>query len=248
MKRIPWLPTLLLAGLLIWSGCDSSDDTPPPDDDPFLIVDLIEGEGALAADSLTVTLHIVGTLKTGEEFLNTTNGDPVKLLMGFGCTLIGLEQGLQNMKVGGKRKLTIPPNLAYGITGSADGSVPPNRTIILEVELLDVERDFIIEDLEIGTGPPVVPGARLTVNYTGSLTDGRVFDTSEGRQPLVFTYKVDNVIQGWNKGFDGMLGGGTRRLTIPAHLAYGNQGRPDANPPIPPGATLIFEISLVEVR
>lgn len=248
MNRLSRYPLLyLLTGLLLWSGCSSNEPSLPAEEDPFLVQDLIIGEGDLAADSLTVTLHLVGQVKDGAEFINTTDGDPVDLLLGFGCTLLGLEQGLQGMKVGGKRKLTIPSNLAYGINGSGDGTVPPNTTIILDVELLEVKRDFIIEDLEIGTGETVFAGALLTVNYTGRFTDGRVFDTTDGASPIQFLYKqTSGLIIGWQKGFDGMAAGGVRRLTLPPHLAYGSQG--STNGTIPPNTTLVFDLQLVDVR
>ena len=106
-------------------------------------------------------------------------------------------------------------------------------------------------DLRVGTGTEATAGKRATVNYTGWLYDpalpeqkGRQFDTSAGRGPFAFTLGAGQVIRGWDQGVVGMKVGGQRRLIIPPELAYGSQGRP---PEIPPNATLVFDIELVEV-
>jgi FKBP-type peptidyl-prolyl cis-trans isomerase len=92
----------------------------------------------------------------------------------------------------------------------------------------------------------------LVVNYTGWLYDqnrpdrkGAMFDTSIGRAPFPFTLGVGAVIAGWDQGLPGTRVGGLRLLTIPPQLAYGAQGRA---PAIPPNASLIFEVELLEVR
>jgi len=85
------------------------------------------------------------------------------------------------------------------------------------------------------------------VNYTGTLEDGSVFDSSlnPGRGPFTFTLGVGSVIKGWDLGVKGMNVGGKRKLTIPADLGYGDKG---AGEVIPPGATLMFEVELLEVE
>lgn len=103
-----------------------------------------------------------------------------------------------------------------------------------------------IEDLVVGTGAEAVNGKLITVNYTGTLTDGTKFDSSlnPGRTPFEFTLGAGQVIQGWDKGFNGMKIGGKRKLTIPASMGYGSQG----TGPIPGNATLIFEVELLGVK
>lgn len=105
-----------------------------------------------------------------------------------------------------------------------------------------------IEDLVVGTGAEAVAGSTVKVHYRGTLTDGKEFDSSlkPGREP----FEVRNlgnapVIKGWNEGIVGMKVGGKRRLTIPPAAGYGERGFP---PVIPPGATLVFEVELLEVR
>jgi FKBP-type peptidyl-prolyl cis-trans isomerase FkpA len=110
---------------------------------------------------------------------------------------------------------------------------------------------FTVTDLVVGTGPDATVGKLVTVNYTGwlydtSKTDGKgtQFDTSIGKQPFPFTLGAGQVIKGWDQGVVGMKGGGSRRLIIPPDLAYGASG----TGPIPPNATLVFDISLLSVQ
>jgi FKBP-type peptidyl-prolyl cis-trans isomerase FkpA len=101
-----------------------------------------------------------------------------------------------------------------------------------------------IIDQKVGTGATVKPGDTVTVDYTGTLADGTVFDSTakQGGQPA--TFPLNQVIQGWQEGIPGMKVGGTRKLVIPGPLAYG------ANPPagIPANATLTFVIQLLAVK
>ncbi len=102
-----------------------------------------------------------------------------------------------------------------------------------------------IQDLKIGGGDEVKSGDKVSVHYTGWLTDGTKFDSSLDRgQPFSFTVGAGQVIAGWDQGLLGMKAGGKRKLTIPANLGYGGQGVPGT---IPPNAILIFEIELLKI-
>jgi FKBP-type peptidyl-prolyl cis-trans isomerase len=102
-----------------------------------------------------------------------------------------------------------------------------------------------IEDLQVGTGAEAVSGKRVSVHYTGWLTNGKKFDSSLDRgQPFQFRLGAGEVIQGWDKGVAGMKVGGKRKLTIPPELGYGARG---AGGVIPPNATLVFEVELLGV-
>lgn len=103
-----------------------------------------------------------------------------------------------------------------------------------------------IEDLVVGTGAEAVSGKEISVHYTGTLTNGTKFDSSKDRgTPFEFTLGAGQVIQGWDKGFAGMKVGGKRKLIIPSDMGYGAQG---AGGVIPPNATLIFEVELLDVK
>jgi peptidylprolyl isomerase len=100
-------------------------------------------------------------------------------------------------------------------------------------------------DTQIGTGELAKQQQYYTVRYTGWLTDGTKFDSSDdhpGAEPIVFPYGARRVIAGWDTGFEGMRIGGKRRLFVPYQLAYGESGHP---PVIPPKADLIFDVELV---
>jgi FKBP-type peptidyl-prolyl cis-trans isomerase len=119
-----------------------------------------------------------------------------------------------------------------------------NRTVNTK-KMADVT-ELKIEDLKVGTGTEAVAGKKITVNYTGTLTDGTKFDSSlnPGRTPFEFDLGAGHVIEGWDKGFAGMKVGGKRRLTIPSSMGYGPQG----TGPIPGNAALIFEVELLGVE
>jgi FKBP-type peptidyl-prolyl cis-trans isomerase len=102
------------------------------------------------------------------------------------------------------------------------------------------------QDVVTGTGPEAAPGQTAVVHYTGWLTDGTKFDSSRDRgEPFSFPLGGGQVIAGWDQGVAGMKVGGRRKLVIPPDLGYGPGGSP---PVIPPAATLIFDVELLELR
>ena len=106
---------------------------------------------------------------------------------------------------------------------------------------------LVIKDLKKGHGVGAKDGDTITVNYTGKLTNGKVFDSSKnpGRTPFKLTLGQHSVIPGWEKGLLGMKVGGQRKLTIPPEMAYGAAGRP---PVIPENATLIFIVDMLKIQ
>lgn len=107
------------------------------------------------------------------------------------------------------------------------------------------ESGLIIDDLQSGDGATASAGQTVSVHYTGWLENGSKFDSSKDRQaPFQFKLGAGRVIKGWDEGVAGMQVGGVRKLTIPPHLGYGARG---AGGVIPPNATLIFEVELLEI-
>ena len=104
----------------------------------LIIEDTILGTGAEAKAGLTVVVHYTGWLVDGSKFDSSKDrNDPFAFALGRRQVISGWDEGVQGMKIGGTRKLTIPPELGYGARG-AGGVIPPNATLVFEVELLDL--------------------------------------------------------------------------------------------------------------
>ena len=227
----------------------------------FKVEDLVVGTGKEAKAGDTITVEYTGWLKDQyniKPFDSPRFHDkPFQFVLGKEQVIAGWDQGLVGMKVDGKRKLTIPPSLGYGTEGAMDGRIPPNSTLIFEIDLLGVQgpaaatlppssvTELKIEDLVVGSGAEVKTGDTLSIHYTGWLENGTKFDSSVGGQPIEFVLGQRRVIPGWEKGVVGMKVGGKRRLTIPPDLGYGPYGAGDS---IPPNAVLIFEVELVAIK
>lgn len=116
---------------------------------------------------------------------------------------------------------------------------------IIEIPAEAPPTELVIDDITVGQGAEVTPGDLADVHYVGvAWSTGKEFDTSWGRGPLQFRPGTGQVIRGWDEGLIGMKVGGRRKLTIPAHLAYGDRG---AGGVIGPGETLVFVCDLVAV-
>ena len=123
-------------------------DAPPAVPDPaVLVTDLVAGVGDEALPGMNLIVHYTGWLhdpaakdQRGRKFDSSRDrGQPLSFLLGAGRVIRGWEQGLPGMKVGGTRRLVIPPSLAYGARGAGNGVIPPHATLVFDVELLAVE-------------------------------------------------------------------------------------------------------------
>src|SRR4051812_9817558 len=102
-----------------------------------------------------------------------------------------------------------------------------------------------MDDVKVGTGAEAVAGKTVKVHYTGTLTNGKKFDSSHDHgEPFTFKLGAGQVIEGWDKGVAGMKIGGVRKLTVPPEMGYGSRGYP---PVIPGNSTLVFEVELLGV-
>lgn len=103
-------------------------------------VDVVVGKGASPVAGKSVKVHYTGTLENGKKFDSSVDrNEPFSFVIGVGQVIAGWDEGVMGMKVGGKRKLTIPAKLGYG-AGGAGGVIPPNATLLFDVELLDVAK------------------------------------------------------------------------------------------------------------
>ncbi|HEX6228220.1 MAG TPA: FKBP-type peptidyl-prolyl cis-trans isomerase [Solirubrobacterales bacterium] len=118
-------------------------DVEPPKGAPpkqLEVEDLIQGSGEVAESGDGVTVQYVGVnYRSGKEFDASWGREPFSFQLGAGMVIPGWDQGVEGMKVGGRRELIIPPNLGYGPAGTPDGSIPPNETLVFVVDLLEVE-------------------------------------------------------------------------------------------------------------
>lgn len=139
---------------------------------------------------------------------------------------------------------------ACGGGGEVAGPTPIEEEVFapaLEVDLSRMTRTesgLYLEDLNVGDGEVAEPGKRVWVAYAGWLVDGRQFDSNVGRSLFDFNLGAGDVIKGWDEGLQGMRVGGSRRLVIPSHLAYGKRKVGI----IPAHATLVFEVLLARVE
>lgn len=130
--------------------------------------------------------------------------------------------------------------------GSADNTDLSKKPVI-ETSGDESPGALIVEDIVVGDGPEAKSGDRVSMQYVGALySDGTEFDSSWDRgEPFEFTLGAGEVIPGWDQGIVGMKVGGRRELVIPPDLAYGPSGQP---PTIPPDATLVFIVDLLDIK
>lgn len=136
MKRLAF-PVLLALGL---AACGGGNDSPTAVTDSGVVekTDLVVGTGAEAVAGDTLTVHYIGWLADGTKFDSSYDrGTPYTFRLGAGSVIAGWDQGIPGMKVGGKRRLIIPPSLAYGASGRPP-QIPGNSTLKFEVELLAI--------------------------------------------------------------------------------------------------------------
>ena len=144
MRRLLFVVPLI-ALLVAWGGSsDSNPIAPTTPPQPFTQADLRVGTGAEAVNGKRLTVNYAGWLYSasaaenkGSLFGTSVGGTPLSFTLGAGSVIPGMDQGLVGMKVGGVRRLVIPPALAYGATGKEP--IPPNANLVFEVELLNVE-------------------------------------------------------------------------------------------------------------
>jgi len=223
-----------------------------------------EGDGNLAKLGDNAYINYTGYLPDGTIFDSSHKmGEPVRVTVGIKQVIEGWDMGLQLMKKGGKIKLIIPPELAFGKEGNSP-IVPPNTLITLDIEMVDlvppkpvekwnISGKKIIETqtglkyvvFEPGTGDLIQGENIVEVHYSGYFTTGELFDSSVKRfEPIRFPVGAGVVIDGWDEGLKLMRKGAKFQLLVPSYLGYGAEGAP---PQIPADTDLIFDIEVIDV-
>ncbi|KAI3359154.1 hypothetical protein L3Q82_002686 [Scortum barcoo] len=196
-----------------------------------------------------VRYHYNGTLLSGEAFDSShSRNRTYDTYVGQGDLIKGMDEGLLGMCVGERRIIIIPPFLAYGVNGSGT-QVPPQATLVFEVLMVDLfnpKDDLIVELKEVPEGCTrrTVTGDYIRYHYNGTFQDGTPFDSSYQRNSTYNTYiGMGYVIRGMDKALQGLCMGEKRRITIPPHMAYGEDGVGDL---IPGSAVLVFDIHVID--
>ena len=254
MLTVAAVTAVLLVAVTGCNGGGKAAELPSITLEPGLsYVDSLVGTGDAVKNGDYVLAHYTGWLQTdgvrGTKFDSSLDrGEPIGFPIGSGVIIPGWEKGLVGMKVGGKRTLTIGPDLAYGAEGRPP-RIPAQSTLIFDIQLVGLPKVDVQVQQE-GTGAVAAPGDQIAVHYTGSLwvngAVGEKFDSSLDRgEPFRFTLGAGMVIPGWDTGLTGMKVGTKARLIIPSVLGYGKSGTPGG--PIPPDADLVFDVELMEI-
>ena len=223
------------------------------------------GKGEMAEAGDKVTAHYTGTLTNGKKFDSSKDrNQPFEFALGKGQVIGGWDEGFALLHVGDKATLIIPPQLGYGAQG-AGADIPPNATLVFEVELLKVTKAMKPKAYDIShvkaektpsgveiyrvhanpKGEQVKAGQTVKVHYTGYFEDGKIFDSSVERgEPIEFPIGTGRVIKGWDEAIPMLHVGEKARLKIPYAAAYGEQGRG----PIPAKSNLIFDVEVVGTK
>lgn len=196
-----------------------------------------------------VRYHYNGTFKDGKKFDSSHDrGAAFTGVIGVGRLITGIDRAIQGMCVNERRRVTVPPHLAYGSLG-VGSAIPPDATLIFDVLLLDIwnENDNVqirtISKPE-GCNRTVQDTDFVRYHYNGTLLDGTVFDTSYSRLSTYDTYVgTGSLIKGMDAGLQGMCTGERRNVIIPPFLAYGEKGYSTV---IPPHASLVFDVHLID--
>ncbi|XP_069004740.1 peptidyl-prolyl cis-trans isomerase FKBP10-like isoform X2 [Embiotoca jacksoni] len=202
-----------------------------------------------AATTDFVRYHYNGTLLSGQAFDSSYSRNVTyDTYLGQGDLIKGMDKGLLGACVGERRVIIVPPFLAYGESGYGT-QVPPQATLVFEVLMVDVfnPKDDVtakVREVPKGCTRRTASGDYIRYHYNGTFQDGTAFDSSYQRNNTYNTYiGMGYVIKGMDKALQGLCMGEKRRITIPPHMAYGEEGVGDL---IPGSAVLVFDIHVID--
>ncbi len=227
----------------------------------YVLTELGTGDAVDSND--VVTVHYTGFLTDSTKFDSSKDRNkPFTFKVGSGQVIEGWDEGLSYLRVGDKATLTIPSELGYG--ERAQAAIPANSTLIFDIEVISSKegaKPYDVEGLDTTTlasglqmiminslpdAPQPKSGDLVSVDYSGYLMSGKLFDSSVDRgEPIKFPVGQGRVIKGWDEAIQLLHIGEKARLIIPSGLAYGERG---AGGVIPPNATLIFDVALIAIN
>lgn len=212
------------------------------------IKDLAPGNGREAQAKDIVTVEYTGKLRDGKQFDSSKGKQPFSFVLGGGQVIKGWDQGVTGMKVGGKRHLIIPPDLAYGDQAMGD-TIPAKSTLEFDIELLRIERPGDPQKVEVttitpGKGESAKTGDEVLINWKGCYVNGFEFvNTYTTKEPRKLNVKDKHFPAGFADALDKIKPGEKRHVVIPYTLGFGANGAAG----IPPYATLVLDIEAVAV-
>ncbi|MCJ8344841.1 FKBP-type peptidyl-prolyl cis-trans isomerase [bacterium] len=233
---------------------------------PSLSVEILEETNhkniVMPKNGEIVSIHYQGLFEDGKEFDSSyKRNQPLSFEVGAGQMIQGMDQGIKMIPIGSKAKLSIPWHLAYGKHGRR--GIPAKTNLIFIIEVLGVKAlpsphafprvekskmqtlgDLSYWTLKSGSGEKPKLNQKVKVHYTGWFESGETFDSSVKRGVPFEFFLGGRVIKGWNQMVANMVKGDSVFVSIPSHLAYGAYGRGS----IPGGATLLFQIDLIDFK
>ena len=222
---------------------DSEDEEPNLDK---IMAKSLKAEGPATTNG---TAKLSKAEKKRLKRLKKNDGEAATSTSASGATQAAGESKLEASAINGEKKVQFAKNLEQGPTPSAgtpskekDNKKPEVNGAASPPSLRTVQ-GVIVEDHKLGTGPAAKKGSRVEMRYIGKLENGKQFDANKKGKPFAFKLGAGEVIKGWDIGVTGMTVGGERRITVPAHLAYGSKGMPR----IPANSKLIFDLKLLTV-
>ena len=220
-----------------------------------------QGHGEMPEKGQKLKVHYKCYFENGDVFYDTRGaGMPFVFQLGYGQVIKGWDEGMSLFREGTKATLIVPSNLAYGERGFA--KIPPNTVMYYDMEFISIidppipfdvfgmdtlvmESGLKIIKVRQTDGKKVKSFKHVRVEYTGYLENGNIFDSSLNRgMPFSFEVGKGQVISGWDEAFTKLRLGEKARIIVPPSLAYGEKGMP---PSIPGGATLIFDLEVLEM-
>ena len=221
-----------------------------------------KGNGKKTQKGDKISVHYTGKLTNDTVFDSSLKrGVPFTFRVGEGSVIQGWDEAFLLLNEGDKATIKIKPELGYG--AQAQGSIPANSTLIFDVELLKIVQEaikpFVIAAKDTITtasglkyaivkankGGETTTGKKVTVNYTGFLKDGKMFDSSHDRnQPLVVDIGKGKLFPGLDEAIGLMRKGEQGRFIIPSQLAFGERG----GGPVPPNSDIIMDLEVVDVK
>lgn len=227
--------------------------------------DEIVGDGLYVDRDQRVSLHLAGyrAADTSQPFQTTWGASPITFVLGRGEVPVGLDRGIEGMRVGGRRVVRIPAQFGFGAEGSTELAIEPNTDLVYVVDLVGVDfptssvDEPVVDlpaalsgelngrELAVGEGAEAVVGSSVAINYVAvAFSTGEVFDSSwRAGYPLRFTIGANEALDGLDAGVVGMREGGRRLLEVPPEFAYGSLGIGSVGP----DETIFYLVDLIEV-